>query len=654
MIGTQVGHYRITSRIGAGGMGEVFRATDTRLGREVAIKFLPEAIAETPAALERFEREARAASALSHPNIATLHDVGEHAGRRFLVMELLEGATLKDRIAGGPLPVDEALAIARQLSDALAAAHAKAIVHRDVKPSNVIVLADGHVKLLDFGLAKRAPARPARDTRAATVTSNDVTRIGEAVGTVAYMSPEQARGEDVDARTDVFSLGCVLYEMLTGIRPFVGSTAATVFDAILNRDPVRPRDIDPTLPRAVEAVVLRALAKDRARRLRAGAERGEARRAAAVPGPRTSRRAVLATAGAGLALLAGGVWTWRGRRDPWGGGPVGASGTLSTGEPPSSVPEANEYFEKALLFLRVQLDLPRAQRMLERAVASDPSFGPARVLYGLTFLIAINEGISNDGGLVYRAERDARDVLAAQPELASARATLGASLMYLNRKEQARRELEAALALDPRCHPASAWLTLDAYLRGIYTDAESRARAMLETLPLFFVIRVLLANVLFETGRIDEARHELDKVFEQDSGNVAARCAAARLRLAGGDVAGARSGLEAGSAATDPNFRLRLTWALLLASEGLAEKARAALDDEVAKFAGVALFGATHAAEVLALAGRPRDALDWLDRAVRGGDERAAWFRRDPFLAPLRAEPRFTQIVESLDAGRER
>ncbi|HLE19713.1 MAG TPA: protein kinase, partial [Vicinamibacteria bacterium] len=332
MIGQTISHYRVVKKLGGGGMGIVYEAEDARLGRHVALKVLPDKLGSDAEALDRFQREARAASALNHPHICTIYDIGEHDGRPFIVMELMKGQTLKELIDKRPLDPGRVVEIAVQVTDALDAAHSAGILHRDIKPANIFVTDRGQAKLLDFGLAKLTPAGQPSDTadseRPTAAVVGQLTHTGATMGTVAYMSPEQIRGESLDARSDIFSLGVVLYEMATGSEPFQGKTAGIIIDGILNKAPIPPRELAPGIPEVLERIINKALSKDRGQRYRSAkdlltdlrflttqsgetAALGDSGGLAARPGAK--RAFVIAAAVGTVVLLA--VAFWLGRRE---------------------------------------------------------------------------------------------------------------------------------------------------------------------------------------------------------------------------------------------------------------------------------------------------------------------------------------------------
>ncbi|MEO8050234.1 MAG: protein kinase [Acidobacteriota bacterium] len=482
--GEIIGPYVVLEFLRAGGMGEVYKARDTRLDRAVAIKFLPYAFATDPAALDRFQREARAASALNHPRICTVHDIGEQKGRPFFVMELLDGQSLRDRMSGKPVPVPELLDFAVQIADALRAAHAKGIVHRDIKPANIFITAGGQIKILDFGLAKlgrephRAIAKISEIDK--TVTGITLTRPGSVMGTLAYLSPEQARGEEVDARTDIFSFGVVLYRMATGQPAFRGETSAELIGAILHKEPAKPSALNQAVSSGLERIILKALEKDRAVRYQSAGDLSadlETLQRTVQGAPRT-RRWLLASSGAAAAALAGGALLTRlpifkQRRKPMV--------AVLPLEDANSDPKES-YFDSGLHAEMIAI-LGRlypeglgviAQSSMKRYLGADKSI--SQIGSELKADYVVKGGIRRDGDRVHFTaqlirvkdqtqlwmdsfDRDVRHVMAVQVEIAQAVA------QGIERSLKPNPQVQMALArpLDPAAY--------EAYLRGDFDQA---------------------------------------------------------------------------------------------------------------------------------------------------------------------------------------
>jgi tetratricopeptide (TPR) repeat protein len=629
--GDKLGPYEILAPIGAGGMGEVYRARDPRLGRDVAIKVLPETIARG-SAWNRFEREARAASALSHPNICAVYDVGEASGRPFLVMELLEGKTLRDFTHKQPLEPKTAVALGLQMADALEAAHAKGITHRDIKPSNIMVTGRSHVKVLDFGLAKYVGVGDVDET---------LTAAGTLMGTPHYLSPEVLQGKPADARSDLWALGVVLYEMLSGRLPFLGSTMFQVSSAILREE---PSPLPANVPSRLRRIVERCLEKEPEGRYQNAGEVHtalETTRAAATP----TRKRWFWTVGASVALVVAVlVWQFRPR--------TGARLT-STGAPASASQEANLAFEQAMQFQRVQNDMPKAQQALERAILLDPNFAEALRYHAFNYLIEILNGYSNDIGQVYKAEEELLHASRLDPNLVSLPTAFTAVYMMEGRKDRVPMdELDRVLKRQPSNNDARLWRAILHWLVGHNVAAKEDLGIILQSEPLNGAARMFLGEILHTEGDLQGSIDEEQKILLQAPGNISAIRWLAFTYMDADDLEKARVLLEEKRPLFSQNYMWRATWALLLARGGKRDEAIEAMDDETLKFLGAAFPSTLTAAEFYSVLAEPSKAVEWLEKAVRNGDERVEWFQRDPSLANIRRDPRFQRIIDSIEERR--
>ena len=635
--GTRLGPYEVLAPIGAGGMGEVYRAHDTRLRRDVAIKVLPETTAGA-GVWERFEREARAASALSHPHICAVYDVGESGGRPFLVMELLEGLPLDDYIGGKPVEPSRAAVLAVQIADALEAAHAKGILHRDIKPGNIVVNRRGHVKVLDFGLARQVSV-PGSD---ATLTMESVTAAGTLVGTPHYMAPEILQGKPADTRSDLWAFGVVLYEMLSGRRPFQGSTLFEVSSAIL-REP--PPPLPANVTSSLNVVVARCLEKDPEQRYQSAAEVRAA--LAGKPEPATpGRRRWLWGLGA-AALLAAGVFWWQQQRQA-------AVGRLtSTGAPASTNREANEAFELAMQFQRVQNDFPKAQQALEHALALDPGFPEALRYHSFNYVIQLINGSSNDIGLAYKAEEELRKASRLDPGLISLPSAFTAVYLVEGRKELVPAEqLDRVLQRNPSHNDTRLWRAILHELAGDTRAVKTDLGIILERESLNSPARMFLGETLRLEGDLEGSVREQQKVLLQAPLNIAAICYLSDAYMNASDLEKAHGLLAEKGLMFSRNYLWRASWALLAALEGHRTEALQTMDEPTLKFLDVAGIVTLRAAELYAVLGDASKAIEWLQKAVRNGDERVDWFRKDPLLVKIRSDPRLQQIIESIEAQR--
>jgi serine/threonine protein kinase len=636
--GTQLGPYKIEGPLGSGGMGEVFRATDTRLGREVAIKTSREQFSA------RFEREARAISSLNNPHICTLYDVGPN----YLVMELCEGETLAARLERGKLSIQETLRYGAQIADALAAAHARGITHRDIKPGNIMITGRAHVKVLDFGLAKRVAATEVDETR----TLELLTAVGTLMGTPHYMAPEILQGKPADARSDLWALGVLLYHALTGSLPFNGTTSHQISSAIL-RD--APPPLPPQVPTDLGVIIKRLLAKQPGDRYQQAIEVRSALEAfqtssatsLATTGSTSSRRNWISAAIAIAILAIGGFFALpriQNLRAP------ASSVKLSDGSAPSKIAQANEYYERALLYgaSGPHQDVLQERRMLERALEVDSKFAAAQAEQAFTSVIMILRGNSNDSSLLYKAEDEVRQALQNDPACGHAHSVLAITYLLRGRKELVSAEIDKILLTNPNDRTAYSWLIFMHQMNGDAAQALQVANRVSARWPLYWPGHAALGDLLEEQGDSAGAIREEGRVLEQDPKNVQALSFLAHNYMGSGELVKAHQVLERTAVEDLTNYRFRQYRSVLLALEGKRFEAAREMDADLQAYAALHFRGPLLAAEYYAAMGETSNALEWMDRAVRSGDDREDWFKRDSLLSSLQSNPRFQQIVASV------
>ena len=654
--GLIAGKYRILEEIGRGGMGIVYKVEDTQLKRTAALKFLSPDSPAIASREKRFAQEAQTASALNHPNICTIYEIGEAEGNSYIAMEYVEGRPLDRMIPPGGLPPEDVLRFGGQIVEALEHAHERGVIHRDLKSANVVITPAGRVKVLDFGLAKRLiPGELGEAMR----SQLSLTEEGVIAGTLPYLAPETLQGNPADARSDIWALGVVLYEMAAGTRPFEGRTGFELTSSIL-RD--TPAPVPARIPAGRRAIIRKCLEKDLEKRFQTVSEVRSALEADVfVKGSRAFGRSSNILNRRGLWVLAGVVALGIAAAlifkltPPGGEKPEGTKDhpVLSTGARPSTIAEANEYFERAMLFVMGQFNLMRGRKMLERALEIDPNFAEARAWLGFSFIIEIDAGYSNNSSWLYQAEQELRRALQDDPDSARSYSSLAALHFYQGRKDLIPEDAEKALSLNPNDRDAKHWLSVYYVTNGEYALAKELVNQVLAGDPLFFPPRMVLGEILRMEGDIDGATRELGKILEQDPRNLYAAFKLARAYIDRDDIPGARRTLENLPPDEQQSFVTRLTWALLLALEGKTKEALEKMDEESLKYGALAPFAASMVAEFYAVMGDSQKSLDWLERAVRNGDETDAWFRRDPLLAKIRDLPRFQQIIDSIEFRRK-
>jgi tetratricopeptide (TPR) repeat protein len=673
--GTRLGAYQIVAPLGAGGMGEVYRATDTRLGREVAVKVVSERLADDPQALARLEREARNVAVLSHPNIVALYDVGQERGIVFAVMELLEGEPLERALATERLPWKRALEVAVSIADALASAHTKGLVHRDLKPANIFITRDGVVKLLDFGLAKQDPFRSPFHGDGPTAAAD--TQPGAIIGTVGYMSPEQVRGEGADHRSDIFSFGCVLYEILAGRKPFSGATPAETLAAILRDQPSELAAAGRQVPPRVEAVLRRCLeknpdqrfqsARDLAFAMREILQEWGARSSSTGPStgrPRVRRGAVLATAALLIALAAVASFEvlMRSRPSPTGDvaravarevdvtlTPEGSAGLTAATR--NILPAAYEAYVRGrhAWDKRGESDLREGIRYFQQSIDADPTYAPAYAgLADCYAQLGYGSYITPEDAFP-RAREAARKALDLDPTLAEAHASLGYALMYYDWNfTGAETEFKRAIELNPNYAIAHQWYAylLTAMERPL-SDAEGEIARAKALDPLSVPINIDRAYILHYYERNDEALRSVRLALEMNPKYAPGYFWLGRIYTSQGRYADADAALE--------HIGALRTWTPAMAVRGYlyaksgrphdAKNLLAEFDDLVRQ----GRYASSYAiAIVYAGLGDRERVFSYLDAAYRERSHWLVWLKRDPRWNDVRSDPRFHRLVQQI------
>jgi tRNA A-37 threonylcarbamoyl transferase component Bud32/tetratricopeptide (TPR) repeat protein len=631
--GHRLGPYEIVSLLGAGAMGEVYRARDPRLNRDVAIKVVTHA--PTREQRDGLLRKVRTAAALSHPHVCAIYDVGEVDNTPFFVMELLEGVTLADRAKQRPFDADELLTIARQVADALAAAHERGIVHRDIKPSNVMVSAGLTTKIVDFGVAHVVTASSDE-----TIDATRATHDGIVVGTIQYMAPEVLRGQAADARSDIWAFGVMMYELAAGRAPFAAATPFASTAAILNNEPAA---LPATVPAALRSTIMRALQKDPAQRFQRAADIRAALAPAEAKAPvPPSNQWVTMTAVAVVVMTMGGLAVWRfvPRETPR---------LTSTGAPVSPVQEANEAFELAMNVQRVQNDVVRARQLLERAVSLDPHFAEALRFHALGSAFDLMNGLALERTALYQAEQELQSAKQEAPDLISLPSAFAAIYLMQGKLELVPiAELDRLRERHPEHRDTAFWRAMAFWLAGDTAQAKPIFTDILAREPLWAPPRIFLADTLRMDGDDAGAIKEAEKVLDQGPNNLLALRVAVKTRVNTGDVAGARTQLDARAAAAARNPLWKLTRAWMLAHAGEPAQAMAQLDEPTLKYASAAIPVTLDVAEIYASTGDTAKSIEWFERSVRNGDGRLAWFQRDPDLSAIRNDPGFQSILDSV------